>query len=162
MRRSLCLLYRSNTRRTLTVSNHYAMPSAGKPRKLRTISWSTASYGVSICLHDWSSRDEIQLLLKLGIKIAILRWLLVNLQQKLRKWAASQQKASFLHSICTIFVTIFKCIYAKENLKTNIMKSFKSTAWLLPQPVLIIGTYDKEGKLGKAIGNAFADGKQLK
>ena len=24
------------------------------------------------------------------------------------------------------------------------MKSFKSTAWLLPQPVLIIGTYDKE------------------
>ncbi|SEH97974.1 hypothetical protein [Xylanibacter ruminicola] len=27
------------------------------------------------------------------------------------------------------------------------MKSFKSTAWLLPQPVLIIGTYDKEGKL---------------
>ena len=60
------------------------------------------------------------------------------------------------------FATIFKCIYAKENLKTNIMKSFKSTAWLLPQPVLIIGTYDKEGKLGKAIGNAFADGKQLK
>ena len=42
------------------------------------------------------------------------------------------------------------------------MKSFKSTAWILPQPVLIIGTYDKEGKLGKAIGNAFADGKQLK
>ena len=26
------------------------------------------------------------------------------------------------------------------------MKSFKSTAWLLPQPVLIIGTYDEEGK----------------
>ena len=26
------------------------------------------------------------------------------------------------------------------------MKSFKSNAWLLPQPVLIIGTYDKEGK----------------
>ena len=26
------------------------------------------------------------------------------------------------------------------------MKSFKSTAWLLTQPVLIIGTYDKEGK----------------
>ena len=26
------------------------------------------------------------------------------------------------------------------------MRSFKSTAWLLPQPVLIIGTYDKEGK----------------
>ena len=23
------------------------------------------------------------------------------------------------------------------------MKSFKSTAWILPQPVLIIGTYDK-------------------
>ena len=31
------------------------------------------------------------------------------------------------------------------NNKSN-MKSFKSTAWLLPQPVLIIGTYDKEGK----------------
>ena len=26
------------------------------------------------------------------------------------------------------------------------MKSFKSNAWLLPQPVLIIGTYDSEGK----------------
>ena len=26
------------------------------------------------------------------------------------------------------------------------MKSFKSTAWLLPQPVLIIGTYNKDGK----------------
>ena len=25
------------------------------------------------------------------------------------------------------------------------MKSFKSTAWLLPQPVLIIGTYDQNG-----------------
>ena len=53
------------------------------------------------------------------------------------------------------------------------MKSFKSTAWLLPQPVLIIGTYDKEGKPNamnaawggqwdQTIGNAFADGKQLK
>ena len=31
------------------------------------------------------------------------------------------------------------------NNKSN-MKSFKSSAWLLPQPVLIIGTYDKEGK----------------
>ncbi|MBR5907388.1 MAG: flavin reductase [Bacteroidales bacterium] len=26
------------------------------------------------------------------------------------------------------------------------MKSFKSSAWILPQPVLIIGTYDKNGK----------------
>ena len=26
------------------------------------------------------------------------------------------------------------------------MKSFKSNAWMLPQPVLIIGTYDKDGK----------------
>ena len=26
------------------------------------------------------------------------------------------------------------------------MKSFKSNPWLLPQPVLIIGTYDKDGK----------------
>ncbi len=26
------------------------------------------------------------------------------------------------------------------------MKSFKSNVWLLPQPVLIIGTYDKNGK----------------
>ena len=29
---------------------------------------------------------------------------------------------------------------------TIIMKSFKSTAWILPQPVLIIGTYNKDGK----------------
>lgn len=26
------------------------------------------------------------------------------------------------------------------------MKSFESKAWVLPQPVLIIGTYDSEGK----------------
>jgi len=26
------------------------------------------------------------------------------------------------------------------------MKTFKSTAWLLPQPVRIIDTYEKEGK----------------
>jgi flavin reductase (DIM6/NTAB) family NADH-FMN oxidoreductase RutF len=26
------------------------------------------------------------------------------------------------------------------------MKSFKAQAWMLPQPVLVIGTYDKEGK----------------
>ena len=26
------------------------------------------------------------------------------------------------------------------------MKNFKSAAWILPQPVLIIGTYDKEGR----------------
>ncbi len=26
------------------------------------------------------------------------------------------------------------------------MKSFKSSAWILPQPVLIIGTYNKDGK----------------
>ena len=30
---------------------------------------------------------------------------------------------------------------------TSNMKSFKSTAWLLPQPVLIIGTYDKGGRI---------------
>ena len=60
------------------------------------------------------------------------------------------------------------------------MKSFKSTAWLLPQPVLIIGTYDQSGKpdvekmelitfdpvhhtyiqLCKTVGNAFSDGKK--
>ena len=54
--------------------------------------------------------------------------------------AKSKLSAFDLHHLCHHF----KCIYAKENLKTNIMKSFKSTAWLLPQPVLIIGTYDKE------------------
>ena len=32
------------------------------------------------------------------------------------------------------------------------MKSFKSTAWILPQPVLIIGTYDKNGKFCKECG----------
>jgi len=26
------------------------------------------------------------------------------------------------------------------------MKSFNSNAWIVPQPVLIIGTYDKDGK----------------
>ena len=39
------------------------------------------------------------------------------------------------------------------------MKSFKSTAWILPQPVLIIGTYDKNGKpnacrMGRSVGHA--------
>ena len=28
----------------------------------------------------------------------------------------------------------------------RMMKSFKSNAWMLPQPVLIIGTYDKDGQ----------------
>ena len=51
------------------------------------------------------------------------------------------------------------------------MKSFKSTAWLLPQPVLIIGTYDKTGKpnamnaaweVSETAGKAFSDGKLLK
>ena len=51
--------------------------------------------------------------------------------------------------LCLIMVTISSALaqQAKDvtNNKSN-MKSFKSTAWLLPQPVLIIGTYDKEGK----------------
>ena len=34
----------------------------------------------------------------------------------------------------------------KREFKNKNMRNFKSTAWLLPQPVLIIGTYDKEGK----------------
>lgn len=29
---------------------------------------------------------------------------------------------------------------------SNSMKSFKSAPWMLPQPVLIIGTYDKDGR----------------
>ena len=48
------------------------------------------------------------------------------------------------------------------------MKSFKSNAWMLPQPVLIIGTYDKDGRpnamnaaWGAQWGKAFSDGKQL-
>ena len=36
------------------------------------------------------------------------------------------------------------------------MKSFKSTAWLLPHPVLIIGTYDKDGK-PNAMNAAWGD-----
>ena len=51
--------------------------------------------------------------------------------------------------VCLIMVTMSSALaqQAKDivNYKSN-MKSFKSTAWLLPQPVLIIGTYDKEGK----------------
>ena len=62
------------------------------------------------------------------------------------------------------------------------VKSFGQKSWMLPQPVLIIGTYDKNGKpdmekmelivfdpihhgyieLGKTIGKAFSDGKALK
>ena len=61
------------------------------------------------------------------------------------------------------------------------VKSFGQKSWMLPQPVLIIGTYDKNGKpdmekmqlivfdpihhayieLGKTIGKAFSDGKAL-
>ena len=37
-------------------------------------------------------------------------------------------------------------IVEKNESNNRIMKSFKSTAWLLPQPVLIIGNYDKDGK----------------
>ena len=51
--------------------------------------------------------------------------------------------------VCLIMVTMSSALaqQAKDivNYKSN-MKSFKSTAWLLPQPVLIIGSYDKEGK----------------
>ena len=51
--------------------------------------------------------------------------------------------------VCLVMVTMSNALaqQAKDvtNNKSN-MKSFKSTAWLLPQPVLIIGTYDKEGK----------------
>ena len=50
--------------------------------------------------------------------------------------------------VCLIMVTMSSALaQAKDvtNNKSNI-KSFKSTAWLLLQPVLIIGTYDKEGK----------------
>ena len=62
------------------------------------------------------------------------------------------------------------------------MKSFGAKPWLLPQPVLIIGTYNEDGKpsvekmklitfdpvhngyiaLGDKVGNAFSDGKNLK
>ena len=60
--------------------------------------------GVETCLHDWLSRDEIQLLLNLPAKITIIRHFLLLLQQKLREWAASQQKASYfafdLHHPC--------------------------------------------------------------
>ena len=62
------------------------------------------------------------------------------------------------------------------------MKSFGARPWLLPQPVLIIGTYNKDRKpsvekmklitfapvhngyiaLGEKVGNAFSDGKNLK
>lgn len=37
------------------------------------------------------------------------------------------------------------------------MKTFEPKPWVVPQPVLIIGTYNKEG-----VGNAFSDGKALK
>lgn len=62
------------------------------------------------------------------------------------------------------------------------MKSFEPQPWVAPQPVLIIGTYNEDGKpalekmhlisydpihhgyleLGGRVGNAFADGKKLK
>ena len=62
------------------------------------------------------------------------------------------------------------------------MKSFGQKAWVLPQPVLIIGTYNSDGtpcvenmqfitynpvhhgyiSLGERVGRAFADGKVLK
>ena len=39
---------------------------------------------------------------------------------------------------------MLKTKYQQE--KTYTMKSFGKKAWLLPQPVLIIGTYDKDGR----------------
>ena len=35
----------------------------------------------------------------------------------------------------------------KKTKKDKVMKSFGSKPWMLPQPVLILGTYDKEGKI---------------
>ena len=37
-------------------------------------------------------------------------------------------------------------IYNKLMQEDEIMKSFKPQPWLLPQPVLIIGTYDEQGR----------------
>lgn len=46
------------------------------------------------------------------------------------------------------------------------MKNFRPKAWMLPQPVLILGTYDADGTpnvvIGKRVGNAFHDGRTLK
>ena len=39
------------------------------------------------------------------------------------------------------------------------MKTFEPKSWVVPQPVLIIGTYIQ---LGDKVGNAFSDGKALK
>jgi hypothetical protein len=43
------------------------------------------------------------------------------------------------------------------------MKSFKSNAWMLPQPVLITyaPVHHNYIKLGSIEGKAFADGKQI-
>lgn len=42
-------------------------------------------------------------------------------------------------------MSVVRIVIIKKQ-KNIIMKSFKRAAWLLPQPVLIIGTYDKNGK----------------
>ena len=62
------------------------------------------------------------------------------------------------------------------------MKSLDPKPWMAPMPALIIGTYNEDGKpdlekmqlisydpirhgylsVGKRVGNAFSDGKQLK
>ena len=46
-----------------------------------------------------------------------------------------------LNAQISLFNSHFNIINQEEN-----MKSFKPNAWVLPQPVLIIGTYDKDGR----------------
>ena len=49
--------------------------------------------------------------------------------------------------MASIEADIQSALNNKSNINTvESMKSFKSNPWMLPQPVLIIGTYNKEGK----------------
>ena len=41
------------------------------------------------------------------------------------------------------------------------MKSFKSTAWVLPQLITFDPVHHTYIQLGKTVGKAFSDGKQL-
>ena len=68
---------------------------------------------------------------------------------RLRKDYNFHQMKRIIAIVCLIMLTMSSALAQQaKNVtnNTNNMKSFKSTAWLLPQPVLIIGTYDKEGK----------------
>ena len=77
---------------------------------------------------------------KSDIKWNFTKFLVARDGQVLKRYEPTDKMAN-------IDADIQKALNSKLNTNTvKAMKSFKSNPWVIPQPVLIIGTYDKNGK----------------